>query len=302
MLALDISVPSAAQRLKEALDQLALPSVRGVIHAAGVLDNELVTQTTPGAFSRVLAPKITGGLVLNEIFPAGAVDFFILFSSCGQLVGFTGQSSYGAGNAFLDTLATYRRHHGDCGAVAIQWISWRGLGMGASTDFINAELESKGITEVSADEAFGAWMHLAKYDMDHAVVLRSRVFDLEETLFTPVLTDIAVRRGTGLSSTARTDGSPDATTSATGQIPPTRLERRAFLDEAIRSCVAVVLHMAADEVDSKAALADLGVDSVMTVTQRRQLQQSLKVKVPPTLTWSHPTVNHLVGWFAEKLE
>lgn len=302
VLALDISVPSAAQRLTEALDKLALPPVRGVVHAAGVLDNELVTQTTPGAFSRVLAPKITGGLVLNEVFPAGAVDFFVLFSSCGQLVGFTGQSSYGAGNAFLDTLATYRRQRGDRSAVAIQWTSWRGLGMGASTDFINAELESKGITDISADEAFGAWMHLAKYDMDHAVVLRSRAFDPEEILPTPVLTDIAVRRATGLSPDSKTDGSPDATTSAKGQIPPAGPERRAFLDEAIRSCVAVVLHMAADEVDSKAALADLGVDSVMTVTLRRQLQQSLKVKVPPTLTWSHPTVSHLVGWFAEKLE
>jgi 6-methylsalicylic acid synthase len=174
--------------------------------------------------------------------------------------------------------------------------------MGASTDFINAELESKGITDVSADEAFSAWMHLAKYDMDHAVVLRSRAFEPEEILPTPVLTDIAVRRATALSSAAKTDGSPDATTSAKGQIPPAGPERRAFLDEAIRSCVAVVLHMASDEVDSKAALADLGVDSVMTVTLRRQLQQSLKVKVPPTLTWSHPTVSHLVGWFAEKLE
>jgi 6-methylsalicylic acid synthase len=49
-------------------------------------------------------------------------------------------------------------------------------------------------------------------------------------------------------------------------------------------------------------LADLGVDSVMTVTLRKQLQQSLKVKVPPTLTWNYPTVGHLAAWFAEKLE
>ncbi|CAI7595643.1 unnamed protein product [Penicillium bialowiezense] len=300
VLALDISVPSAAQRLTEALDQLALPPVRGVVHAAGVLDNELVTQTTRGAFSRVLAPKVTGGLVLNEVFPAGTTDFFVLFSSCGQLVGFTGQSSYGAGNAFLDTLATHRRQQGDRHAVAIQWTSWRGLGMGASTDFINAELESKGITDVSADEAFGAWMHLAKYDIDHAVVLRSLAFDADEPLPTPVLADIAQRRAPTQSSATESSG-PAASSGSEG-MPPTGPARKAYLDEAIRSCVAVVLHLAADEVDSKAALADLGVDSVMTVTLRRQLQQSLKVKVPPTLTWSHPTVSHLVSWFSEKLE
>lgn len=32
------------------------------------------------------------------------------------------------------------------------------------------------------------------------------------------------------------------------------------------------------------------------------LESKIKVKVPPTLTWSHPTANHLVGWFAEKLK
>ncbi|KAL2817471.1 KR domain-containing protein [Aspergillus cavernicola] len=110
ILPLGISLPSAADHLTAALDALSLPPVRGVVHAAGVLDNELVLDTTPTAFSRVLAPKITGGLVLNEVFPPQSVDFFILFSSCGQLVGFTGQSSYGAGNAFLDRLA--RPGHG----------------------------------------------------------------------------------------------------------------------------------------------------------------------------------------------
>jgi 6-methylsalicylic acid synthase len=59
--------------------------------------------------------------------------------------------------------------------------------------------------------------------------------------------------------------------------------------------------MPASDVDSKAALADLGVDSVMTVTLRRQLQLSLKTAIPPTLTWSHPTVSHLVAWFVEKI-
>ncbi|KAJ5215365.1 6-methylsalicylic acid synthase [Penicillium cinerascens] len=306
VLALDISVPNAAQRLTGALDQLGLPPVRGVVHAAGVLDNELAVQTTPGAFSRVLAPKVTGGLVLNEVFPASTVDFFVLFSSCGQLVGFTGQSSYAAGNAFLDTLATHRRQQGDHHAVAIQWTSWRGLGMGASTDFINAELESKGITDVSADEAFAAWLHLAKYDVDHAVILRSLAFDADEPLPTPVLTDIALRRAPSVPSSAGTtitDGSHSVVTNSDrAKMPPVGPARKAFLDEAIRSCVAVVLHLATDEVDSKAALADLGIDSVMTVTLRRHLQQALKIKVPPTLTWSHPTVSHLVGWFAEKLE
>ena len=297
ILPMDISSIDASQKLLDALEDLPLPPVRGVVHAAGVLENELVLETTEAAFAKVLAPKIKGGVSLHEAFPPKSVDFFILFSSCGQLFGFPGQSSYGSGNAFLDTLAQYRRQQGD-NAVAFQWTSWRGMGMGASTEFINAELESKGITDVTRDEAFRAWLHLARYDIDHGVVLRSLAFDEGEPLPIPILNDIAVRR----SATAGEGGPPEASgTAADGVIPTSGPELKAYLDGKIRDCVAKVLQSDSDDVDSKAALSDLGIDSVMTVTLRRQLQQTLKVKVPPTLTWSHPTVSHLVGWFSEKL-
>ncbi|KAJ5972453.1 Acyl transferase/acyl hydrolase/lysophospholipase [Penicillium vulpinum] len=296
VLPLDITKPDAVEQLSAALDRLSLPQVQGVVHAAGVLDNELVMQTTRPAFNRVLAPKIAGALALHEVFPPKSVDFFVMFSSCGNLVGFTGQASYGSGNAFLDTLATHRANLGDA-AVSFQWTSWRGLGMGASTDFINAELESKGITDVTRDEAFAAWQHLAKYDMDHGVVLRSRAFEDGEPVPVAILNDIAVRRVGAVSGSA-----PVAGGSSGGEAVPTSgPELKTYLDEKIRGCVGKVLQMAAEDVDSKAALADLGVDSVMTVTLRRVLQQTLKIAVPPTLTWSHPTVSHLVTWFAEKI-
>tara|TARA_R110002033_G_scaffold168644_1_gene208579 strand:- start:345 stop:536 length:192 start_codon:yes stop_codon:yes gene_type:complete len=53
----------------------------------------------------------------------------------------------------------------------------------------------------------------------------------------------------------------------------------------------------AEDVDPKAASADLGMDSVMTVSFRKMLQQEFRVKVPPTLVWGHPTVSHLMKWF-----
>ncbi|KAJ5415513.1 Acyl transferase/acyl hydrolase/lysophospholipase [Penicillium sp. CMV-2018d] len=264
VLPLDIAKPDAVEQLSTALDRLSLPAVQGVVHAAGILDNEIVLQTTRDALNRVLAPKIA--------------------------------ASYGSGNAFLGTLATHRARLGDS-AVAFQWTAWRGLGMGSSTDFINAELEAKGIMDVTRDEAFAAWQHLAKYDVDHGVVLRSRAFEDGEPVPVSILNDIAVRRVRELS------GATQAAVGSNGSdaVPSSGPELKSYLDEKIRGCVAKVLQMTAEDVDSKAALADLGVDSVMTVALRRQLQLTLKVAVPPTLTWSHPTVSHLVVWFAMKI-
>lgn len=295
VVSIDIGASNASSQISTALDALSLPPILGVVHAAGVLEDQLVLSTTSDSFARVLSPKITGALALHKLFPPKTLDFLIFFSSCGQLFGFPGQSSYASGNAFLDTLATHRRAQGD-NAIAIQWTSWRGMGMAASTDFIDAELESKGITDVTRDEAFRAWEHLARYDVDHGVVLRSRAFAEGEVLPVPILNDIVVRRANTAATTA--------TTVAAGEgMPTSGPELKAYLNTKICECVASVLLLGGpEEVDSRAALTDLGVDSVMTVTLRRVLQSKLGIKVPPTLTWSHPTVGHLVGWYVEKRE
>ncbi|KAF2135653.1 uncharacterized protein K452DRAFT_293051 [Aplosporella prunicola CBS 121167] len=303
--ALDVGAEGAADAIVAALQRLDLPPVRGVVHAAGTLEDQLILETTGDSFSRVLAPKVAGALALHAAFPPATLDWLVLFSSCGQLFGFPGQGSYASGNAFLDALATARRAQGDR-AVAVQWTSWRGLGMAASTDFINAELESKGITDMTVDEAFRAWEHLGRYDVDHGVVLRSRALDADEALPAPILADIAVRRmgsagGDGAEGGGETGGSGSGSGSGS-EMPAGEAERKAWVEAKIRAILAEVLMLSgADEVDGRAAIADLGVDSVMTVTLRRKLQGALKVKVPPTLTWSHPTARHLAAWFSERI-
>lgn len=295
ILSVDIAAHGSKQQLQTGLDALALPPVLGVVHAAGVLEDQLVLDSTTDSFDRVLAPKVAGGMALHQAFPVGALDFFVLFSSCGQLFGFPGQGSYASGNAFLDTLASHRREQGD-NSMAFQWTSWRGMGMAASTDFINAELESKGITDVTRDEAFRAWEHLGKYDMDHGVVLRSRVLDADEPLPASILNEIAVRQR----PTAETD---DQDRDSASELPTSGPALLDYLDVAIRTCVAQTLQLPSpDDVDARAALSDLGVDSVMAVALRTQLQKTMGVKVPPTLMWSLPTTSHLQKWFAEQME
>ena len=297
ILSVDLTAEGSKQKLEASLEGLSLPPVLGVVHAAGVLEDQLILNSTADSFNRVLAPKVAGGLALHQLFPVGTLDFFVLFSSCGQLFGFPGQGSYASGNAFLDTLANHRRDQGD-NCVAVQWTSWRGMGMAASTDFINAELESKGITDITRDEAFRAWTHLSKYDLDHGVVLRSRALD-DETLPAPILADIAVRRR----AEPGTDGSETKQGKASAtEIPKSGPELDGYVDMAIRTCVAETLQMpSAEDVDPRAALSDLGMDSVMTVALRRQLQKALGVNVPPTLTWSHPSASHLQKWFTEQM-
>src|SRR5581483_8749317 len=134
-------------------DALGLPPIRGVVHAAGVLDSRLLDGLDQDSLHRVMAPKVAGALVLDQLFRAGSLDFFVLFSSFGQFLGLAGQSSYAPANSFLDALAKRRED-----ALSLSWTSWRDLGMGAN-EVVASELRERGIGDIGAAEAFGAWEH-----------------------------------------------------------------------------------------------------------------------------------------------
>lgn len=296
--ALDIGADDAHQQLLDALDRLSLPPVLGVVHAAGVLEDNLILDTTADSFERVFSPKVSGSLALHKAFPPATLDFFVLFSSIGQLVGTAGQSPYGSSNAFLDALATHRRVQGD-NAVAFQWTAWRGLGMATSTDFLQVEFNAKGITDITREEGFKAWEHLAKYDLDHGVVTRIQALDQGEPAPIPLIEQVAPRRAP--SAVAASGAHAEAKKDAEAR-PAGGPELKAWLNVKIRECIAAVLMIGdIEEVDPRAAVSDLGVDSVMTVALRQKLQAGMGIKVPPTLTWNHPTVVHLVEWFYTKL-
>ena len=301
-LPLDIADPNAATTLTAKLEALSLPPVLGVVHAAGVTEDQYALEVTSEGLKKVQAPKISGALALNQAFPPRTVDFFVMFSSCGQLFGFAGQASYASGNAFLDAMVEYRRALGD-NSISLQMTSWRGMGLAAVSpdvdEFIEAELENKHLTSMNKDEAFRAWDHVAKFDVSHCVVMRFLPIEANEKAPMPIMDDVIERRA----PVASEGGSGGAPTATSGEVvPPPGPERNAFLTSAISDCVASVLQLSSgSDVDPKAALPDLGMDSVMTVTLRRQLQSKLNVKVPPTLVWGHPTVSHLTKWFANEV-
>ncbi|KAL9584149.1 MAG: hypothetical protein Q9203_004782 [Teloschistes exilis] len=284
----DMTGGEASEMLLKALNKLDVPPVLGVVHAAGTLANQLVRETTPEAFSSVTAPKIQGALALHQAFPPKTLDFMVFFSSCGQLLGFPGQAAYGTGNAFLDSLASHRRSLGDK-AVSIMWTSWRGLGMAASTKYIDAELGARGITDVTRDDAFLAWEQIFSYDTDQAVVLRTLPVEEHEAPAHPILEDIVERRRTSVGEAAAGEAEPTD--------GPT-LQDHIF--KKVTQCVASTLSLVVGDVDPHVALSELGMDSVMSVELRLQLQHAMKVIVGPTLIWNCPTISHLVAHFVKQ--
>lgn len=103
--------------------------IRGVIHAAGVPSGGVIQRRSRDAALSVLQPKVTGTLVLDEIFQERDLDFFVLCSSLNAIVGGFGQADYSAANAFQDAFAHHRSQRSRGLTTSINWDAWREVGM-----------------------------------------------------------------------------------------------------------------------------------------------------------------------------
>ncbi|MDV3129280.1 type I polyketide synthase [Mycobacterium sp. 21AC1] len=155
----DIAEAGSALRLVAAATAGGLP-VRGVLHAAGVIEDAALTNITDDLIERDWAPKVYGAWnlhrALQEVGAEAALDWFCSFSSAAALIGSPGQGAYAAANSWLDAFTLWRRAQG-LPATAIAWGAWGQIGRGT------ALAEGAGIAIAPAEGAY-AFEALLRHD------------------------------------------------------------------------------------------------------------------------------------------
>ncbi|HEV2447940.1 MAG TPA: SDR family NAD(P)-dependent oxidoreductase, partial [Candidatus Sulfopaludibacter sp.] len=146
---------SSAGQVRAAISGLRqkLPPLAGVVHAAGVLQDERLLNMNEERFRAVLGPKVQGAWNLHSETLHDQLDFFLLFSSMASVFGSPGQANYAAANAFLDALAHYRRKLG-LPASAVNWGPWSEIGMAAGMS--DARLAEAGMARIPPEPGLDA--------------------------------------------------------------------------------------------------------------------------------------------------
>ncbi len=154
----DIADPATARRLVAAATATGLP-VRGVLHAAAVVEDATLSSITDELVERDWSPKVYGAWNLHDATTGQPLDWFCSFSSAAALVGSPGQGAYAAANSWLDAFAHWRKAQG-LPATAIAWGAWSEIGQGQNL----AQDEAMAIQPDDGAYAFDA---LLRHDRTH---------------------------------------------------------------------------------------------------------------------------------------
>jgi NADPH:quinone reductase-like Zn-dependent oxidoreductase/acyl carrier protein len=265
------------------------PPLRGILHAAGVLDDGILLQQSVERFGRVLAPKVTGAINLHELSRDEPLDFFVLYSSAAVLFGPSGQGSYAAANAFLDVLAHYRRALG-LPALCIDWGFFAGAGLASTLPDRGARITAGGFQSMTPEqgcqelgrlllqEGIGPQIGVVPMDLRHWAKSQPRAAG--SSLFTELLRE--ARQGP-----ASLPGDPALLQALRHAPSAQRIER---IEEHLRKLLGQVLRMNPSEIDPKTPFRSLGVDSLMGLELRNRLEASLGLSMSVTMVWAYPDV------------
>ncbi len=295
--ACDSSDPAALSAALDTID--AEHPLTAVIHAAGLLDDAVVTELSPQQLDAVVTAKADAAWHLHRLTAGRDLAAFVLFSSAAGILGSPGQANYAAANAFLDALARHREH-GQRQATSVAWGYWQTpSGMtGHLTTADLTRLTSTGLTPITSEHG------LALFD---AVLASQRSNVLASPVNTGALSRQA-RRGTlNPILSALTTSRPQAASASprtlsaqlAAQTPQQRLDTLTAMVAA--TTAAVLAHPDPAALDAHRPFKDLGIDSLTALELRNTLNQSTGLALPATVALDHPTPSALAGYLADRL-
>ena len=158
--------------------------------------------------------------------------------------------------------------------MSLDWVAWQGLGFAADAAVTVQELERLGSRSVTAEEAFAAWEYVDCYDIAQAVIAP-------------------------MPSVESNGHCTSQSVPAWSQLSAEDLLRE--LGTELREVLARELQLTESELESDRPFAELGLNSVMAMSIRREIEQLAGIELSATMLWNHPTIASLTAYLVKRL-
>ncbi len=254
------------------------PPLRGIVHAAGVVTTRGLGELDEDELAHLFRPKVMGAWILHRLSLDQALDFFILFSSAAATWGSRMLAHYGAANHFLDALAHHRRALGLPG-LSVDWAMWGESGMATQSD--NARmLRNMGLNPMPPDEALRVLEQLLAVN-----AVQVTVAAVDWQVFKPMYEQQPRRKLLEDLEIAEEAGAGAATAEDSGTLVD-RLQEEHDVSARADLVTAFVAELAAgalgvgpEDLDLRAPLTTLGMDSLTASELRNRIQAGSGVRI-----------------------
>lgn len=273
------------------------PPLKGIIHAAGVLDDGLIMNQTWERFSPVYEPKVRGTWNLHQLSLAHDLDHFVLFSSMASMMGTPGQSNYAAANSFLDGFCQYRRQQ-NLPVLTINWGPWAEIGMAK-----DSATRAEGLTKLAPERGIALFNQLMGINCPMPLMVAN--IDWEKAyaqlpVKIPFLENLLGNSAQGLGSLAKSSLLTTIDIERLRSLPPE--EMKAVLLKELQLPFKQILKLDSP-LSSSQNFFELGMDSLMAIELRNNLQHMLgtSLTLSQTLLFEVSTLDELIIYVMKQL-
>lgn len=276
------------QRLEE-----MLPPIRGVIHAAGLIDYQSLQTLDADVMRRVLRPKVMGTWILHDLTRHLPLDCFVLFSSVLSVWGGVNLAHYAAANRFLDLFAHYR-HAQQLPATSINWGAWADDGM-AATEANRQLFDRLGAVSFVPQQA----LHTLDYLLTSGITQQT-VALMDWASFKSVYEAITPRR---LLKQIWTESPTTSEQKDTYDITKVLSEERhEYLQAYLHQLIAGVLRLPTEHLQLSQSLNSLGLDSLMAIEVKHRIENEIGVSIPLVRFLQGASITHVTEHLLETLQ
>jgi len=267
-----------------------LGPLRGIFHAAMVLDDGVLPQLTAERFSRVMAPKVTGAWNLHRASTGLPLDHFVMFSSASALVGAAGQANYAAANCFLDALALYRRASG-LPALTVNWGALSEVGFVASNARVAEHLTAHGVLSITPAQATEMLGRLLQSDVTQIAFMH---VDWEKFFGMALSSSPSPRFSEIIAAPAQREHGDGGNIRRMILSAPAA-ERLALVVARVGESAAKVLRTSPAKLEANRPLKEMGLDSLMAFELLNRLEVQFAISLPSNNGSASSSISNLAA-------
>jgi NAD(P)-dependent dehydrogenase (short-subunit alcohol dehydrogenase family)/acyl carrier protein len=276
--------------------------IRGVVHAAGIMQYQSIDEHDAESMRAIMKPKVDGSWLLHRSLQDMPLDFFIMFSSASTVLSSPLVGSYAAANAFIDSLAHYRKRHG-LHALSINWATWSETGMAldyrahAGSEQHTAKAALSG--GIPTEKGLRALERLMAQDFPQIGVM---VIDWNawSNMYGDYTTAPYLEKV--LSNQKKHPSEKDTSSSGAALIVEGSPEERArSVTDYIHGQVERILKLSSDILLKNQSISGLGFDSLMAIELKNKIETDTGAVIPMVRFLNGPTVEELAELVLQEL-